>query len=118
MLLHRPRGTGAVGRSEMSHRAEEFAMGHWRALIEAALRDSPAQSRARPERSDTEERERRAKAAQARVQRGQVSRARQELTGAALAPKNEATLQELRARRPQEQVQPIPQDVLDFVPIA
>ena len=92
--------------------------GHWRALIEAALRDSPAQSRARPERSDTEERERRGKVAQARVQRGQVSRARQELTGAALAPKNEATVQELRTRRPQEEVQPIPQEVLDHVPIA
>ena len=71
-----------------------------------------------PERREAEERERRGKAAQARVQRGQVSRARQELTGAALAPKNEATLQELRARRPQEQVQPIPQKVLDFMPIA
>ena len=118
MLLHRPRGTGALGRSELSFRAEEFARGHWRALIEAALQDSPAQSRARPERSDTEERERRGKAAQARVQRGQVSRARQELTGAALAPKNEATLQELPARRPQEQVQPIHQEVLDHVPIA
>ena len=118
MLLHRPRGTGAVGRSELSHRTEEFARGHWRALIEAALRDSPAQSRARPERSDTEERELRGKAAQARVQRGQVPRARQELTGAALAPKNEATLQELRAQRPQEQVQPILQEVFDFVPTA
>ena len=118
LLLQRPRMTGAVGRSELSHRAEEFARGHWRALIEAALRDSPAQSRGRPERREAEERERRGKAAQARVQRGQVSRARQELTGAALAPKNEATLQELRARRPQEQVQPIPQKVLDFMPIA
>ena len=102
---------------KLSFRAEEFARGHWRALIEAGLRDSPAQSRARPERSDTEERERRGKAVQARVQRGQVSRARQELTGVPLVPKNEATLQELRAR-PQEQVQPIPQEVLDHVPIA
>ena len=49
---------------------------------------------------------------------GRCPGARQELTGAALAPKNEATLQELRARRPQEQVQPIPQEVLDHVPIA
>ena len=104
ILLHRPRGTGAVGRSGLAHRAEEFA----RALREEALRNTPAHSRGRPERSDAEESERRGKAAQARVQRRQVSRARQELTGAALAPKNEATSRELRARRPQEQLREIP----------
>ena len=65
----------------------------------------------------TQKRERRGKAAQAKVQRGQVYRSRHELTGAGLAPKNETTLQALRARRPQEQVRPIPQDVLEFVPI-
>ena len=34
---------------------------------------------------------------------GQVSRARQELVGAKLAPKDQTTLNELRRRRPQEQ---------------
>ena len=55
MLLHSPEGTGAVGRSELSHRAEEFASGHWRAPVESFLRNSPEQSRGRPERSDAEE---------------------------------------------------------------
>ena len=60
--------------------------------------------------------ERRGKAAQARVQRGQVSRARQELVGAKLAPKDQTTLNELRGRRPQEQLREIPEDVMSFEP--
>ena len=51
-----------------------------------------------------------------RVQRGQVSRARQELTGADLAPKTMETLAELQGRRPQVRVVDIPQEVIDFVP--
>ena len=43
-------------------------------------------------------------------------RARQELTGAALAPKNEETLQEMRRQRPEVQVRPIPPAVLEFEP--
>ena len=46
----------------------------------------------------------------------QISRARQELTGASLAPKNDDTLTELRSKRPQEVQSPIPQHFLDFVP--
>ena len=55
-------------------------------------------------------------AAQSRIQRGQVSRARQELTGVALAPKSEETLQEMRRQRPEVQVRPIPPAVLEFEP--
>ena len=58
---------------------------------------------------------RRGAAAQSRVERGQVSRARHELTGAPLAPKNATTLEELQSKRPVEQASPIPA-VLDFVP--
>ena len=58
----------------------------------------------------------RGKAAQERVQRGQVSRARHELTSAKL-PQDEATLNELR-NRPQEQLREIPGDVLNFQPEA
>ena len=56
-LAHKPRGTEAVGRSELVHRAEEFARGHWRALREEALRNTTAHPRGRPERSDAEESE-------------------------------------------------------------
>ena len=55
-------------------------------------------------------------AAQSRVERGQVSRARHELTGAPLAPKNATTLEALQRKRLVEQASPIPQAVLDFVP--
>ena len=50
------------------------------------------------------------------MQRGQVSRARQELVGAKLAPKDQTTLNELRGRRPQEQLREIPADVMSFEP--
>ena len=48
-----------------------------------------------------------------RVQQGQVSRARQELTGASLAPKNQATFDELQNKRPQDQDKQIPRHVLE-----
>ena len=46
-----------------------------------------------------------------------MSRARQELTGAALAPKNGATLSELRHQRPQTQLREIPPTVLEAQPL-
>ena len=55
------------------------------------------------ELDEVREQKRRGTAAQRRIQQGQVSRARHELTGASLAPKTRATLDELQQRRPQEQ---------------
>ena len=63
------------------------------------------------------EEERRGRVAQSRVQRGQVSRARQELTGASLVPKNQAFFDELQNKRPQNQVGQIPRHVLEFNPV-
>ena len=65
-------------------------------------------------RDELASQERRGRAAQSRVQQEQVSRARHELTGAPLAPKNEDTFRELQDRRPWEQVRPIPREVLEF----
>ena len=45
-----------------------------------------------------------------------MSGARQELTGATLAPKNDDTLRDLQGRRPQERIREIPAEVLNFVP--
>ena len=36
MLLHRPRGTGSLGRDELARRVELFAEGRWVELIERA----------------------------------------------------------------------------------
>ena len=68
------------------------------------------------ERTDEEERTRRGEVAQERVMQGQVSRSRQVLTGAALAPKTLEIVEELRRKRCQSQVQPIPLDVMEFTP--
>ena len=110
MMLHRPQGSGSVGRSELVHRADRFAAGRWAELVHDATQHHQS------ERSEEDECERRGKAAQARVQRGQVSRARQELVGAKLALKDQTTLNELRGRRPQEQLREIPADVMSFEP--
>ena len=64
---------------------------------------------------EIQEHERRGRAALGRVVQGQVSRARQELTGAALAPKTLETLAQLQERRLQERVREIPQEVMEFV---
>ena len=64
---------------------------------------------------DEDEKSRRGAAAQSRVERGQVSRARHELIGAPLAPQTTATLDDLRARRSQESSSPI-SEVTDFAP--
>ena len=114
MLLHRPFGTGSVGGCELVHRADWFAAGRWAELI----REATQRQAVHTPRCERSEEQHRGKAAQERVQRGQVSRARHELTGAKLAPKDEATLNELRNRRPQEQLREIPGDVLNFQPEA
>ena len=90
MLLHKPKGVGSVGRSELAERVNLFQRGSWAQLIHQACAVPRARSTAR-----------RGQAAQKRVQMGQVSRARQELIGA--TPRNAATLEELRRRRPQQQ---------------
>ncbi len=102
-----------MGRDELCSRADRFAAGEWVSLIDTARSVVLERS---PKGKAISEEERRGKAAQNRVLRGQVSRARHELTGAALAPRTDATFAELQGRRPQAPVRPIPREVLDFVP--
>ena len=101
MLLHRPFGTGSVKERVGSQGRQVRG---WQVV--RAHRPNIKQA----------DKQHRGKAAQERVQRGQVSRARHELTDAKLAPKDEATLNELRNRRPQEQLREIPGVVLNFQP--
>ena len=115
MLLHRPRGSGSIGRHELIRRADVFAQGRWQELIASARRAVSVVPTV-AFRGEAEERDRRGRAAQGRVERGQVSRARQELTGAALAPKTRETLEELQCKRSQRRVQEIPVEVMDFMP--
>ena len=117
MLLHRPRGEGSVGRDELAQRAEDFEAGKWVDLVSASLAFRVT-GKHFVDRTEEEEQKRRGVAVQNRVQRGQVSRAREELTGAALAPKNAETLAELRRQRPQAQIKEIPPEVMEFQPAA
>ena len=114
MLLHRPRGTGAIGRDELANGVDHFIAGRWRLLISSG-QECVARPRTEGTHPILDEQERRGRAAQSRIQQGQVSRARHELTGTPL-PKNEQTFRELRDRRPREQVRPIPREVLEFNP--
>ena len=94
MLLHRTRGTRSVGRDELPQRADAFAGGRWQELF---LGSGHLTNKSRPrDLAKGEE-------FQVQQERGQVSRARQELTGAALDPKTSETLREFHKRRPQVQ---------------
>ena len=88
----------------------------WTELLENAS-ETEAQPRSTTVvRSETEDQVRKEHAALSRVRRGQLSRAGQELTGAALAPKTLDTLAQLQERRPKERVMEIPPEVVEFVP--
>ena len=92
MLMRRPRGTESVGRDELAKRADDFARSRWIELLQAASETEAQPRHTTVVRSETEDQVRRGQAALSRVRRGQLSRARQELTGVALAPKTLDTL--------------------------
>ena len=115
LLFQRPRGTGSIGRAELAQRVEGFFQGRGLSLVSQTCdfkRSAPAKDVTTVE----EEQEKRGRAAQAKIQMGQVSRARHVLTLASLAPKTDATFNQLQDRRPQEQVREIPREVMEFVP--
>ena len=106
---------GQVEWAEMNSQPEVifFTRGRWRELFDAALRVEVPVSGKWEVLSEDQRRER---AAQDRVERGQVSRVRQELVGSLLVPKTAETLTELRRRRPQVPLREIPQEVMQFEP--
>ena len=128
LLLHRPRGCGVIGRDELALRADRFARGQWFELLQDAQSHDPVRPSSNPQ-DQTQENARHTnthkhsqtltnthKHSEVRVERGQVSRARQELTGAALAPKTADTLRELQEKRPVAQMREIPPAVLEYTP--
>ena len=113
LLLARPDQSGATGKAVLLQRITDFEAGRWPSLLRAARHANtqpPHTTAAQPERT----RER----ACAQVRRGQLSRARQTLTSAPLAPGNAETLRQLTdpSRRPPEPRQPLPQDLASFRP--
>ena len=114
-LLQRPQGQVRVGKAELCDRFDKFGDGQWSTLNEAACQQA---SKSDPKRQDRPEPnlEERAHAALQKIQQGEVSRARQCLTGAALATGTEATFLEMQSKQPQIASREIPQAVLDFEP--
>ena len=99
LLLHKPSGTGSIGRDELAKRADDFVAGRWLELLQATSHTVPQCHTTLTEEQDEL---RRVQAAQARMRQGQVSRARHVLTGSALAPRTVRTFELLQGRRPGE----------------
>ena len=114
MLLQRTRHHGRLGRSELEARADLFAAGDWAALL--ADQHEPSQRRQIGAFDGQADTERRGQAVQAKVRLNEISQARQCLTGAPLAPRNEATLQELRSKRPHQVMREVPADIRNHIP--
>ena len=79
-------------RDEFARRADQFASGRWTELINQARQTATRISRATPDLDEAEDQRRRENAAQSRIHHKQVSRARHELTGVRLAPKQKRLL--------------------------
>ena len=94
-FLRRPQSKGRVGKAVLSKRFDQFENGQRATLHEEAERGVLGFHKCHHAMTL----EQKAKAAEQRVREGEVSRARQCLTGAALARGNDATFQEMQSDR-------------------
>ena len=115
LLLARSAQIGADGRAALMRRIELFRQGR---VDELHAQSAAEHEQAHPRRRGGDNEEARAAAACAKVRRGQLSRARQMLTAAALAPGNAATLEALTdpARRPPHPLRSPAPGVLQYRP--
>ncbi|CAE7853260.1 unnamed protein product, partial [Symbiodinium necroappetens] len=115
LLLARSAQTGADGRAALMRRIELFRQGRF---DELHAQSAAEHEQAHPRRRGGDNEEARAAAACAKVRRGQLSRARQMLTAAALAPGNAATLEALTdtAWRPPHALRSPAPEVLQYRP--
>ena len=115
LLLARSAQIGADGRAAFMRRIELFRQGR---VDELHAQSEVEHKQAHPRRRGGDNEEARAAAACAKVRRGQLSRARQMLTAAALAPGNAATLEALTdpARRPPHPLRSPAPEVLQYRP--
>ena len=111
LLLRRGGRNERVSKTELCHRFDMFGVGEWERLFDEAIASTPAVPLQAHGTSSSDTMEQRAKVALSKVQMGEVSRARQCLTGATIAAGTDATLQEMQSRRPQEVVRNITQRI-------
>ena len=107
-----------VSKAELCHRFRH--VWRWRVgnLFDEAIVSTPTVPLQAHGTSSTDTVEQRAKVALSKVQMGEVSRARQCLTGATIAAGTDATLQEMQSRRPQGVVRNITQRIMEWQPEA
>ena len=111
MLLHKPKTGGQYRSSCVVGAGQQIREGSMGRFVGRTCSNRIGVIRSKDSTQDAEQKSR-GEAACNRVQQGQVSRARQALTGATLAPGTWKTLAELQRRRPQEQVREIPPEVM------
>ena len=112
MLLHRKARGGAIPKHKLEERFAWFLAGRWLDLLESARRtEEQAQQSSvrRRRRHSSDDLAKRAERAVTLVKMGEVSRARQALEGAQLAP---GTLDTLRALTDPRKRPPVPREVL------
>ena len=115
MLLHRPRGTGSIGREASPRRAHQFAAGgHLSSSQLAKALCQPDPRTINPMRGLSRRDE--AGLPWARSNGGKCLGLGMSSRGAVLGPKTAETFQELQNKRPREQVSEIPREVMDFSP--
>ena len=114
LLFRRPGNERNVSKEELRRRFDLFTNGMWEILVDEAVATLPVPVKPRSEAPLSTE-QRGEKAAQ-KVQLGEITRARQCLTGATPAPGNDNTFNELQRKRPQEVVRELPEHVRAFTP--
>ena len=113
MLLRRTENRGNAGRRELEERFLQFQRGSWQELLSPIEKVSKVPRASPPEHDSVSAR---ANAAQTAVSLGEVSRARQRLVGASLAPCDENTREKLQERRAVDVQSPLSPEVLNFQP--
>ena len=118
MLLTRATQQGSQGRAELLSRAAAFQRGEWTQLIRSARPSRQRSSAHKQELPPDEVSERKRHNACAKVRQGELSRARQVLTAAELAPGTEATWRALTdpERRPPQPRSPTRAELLAYEP--
>ncbi len=117
-LLHKRPGETMLPKELLLNRSDRFQRGEWQELLAEARAQAPGpHTRATPGQRGSSS-EARVTRAQAYVELGEISSARQALTAEEIAPGTEDTLNRLRnpERRLQHPRAPLPQEVLDFRP--
>ena len=112
MLLQRTEVTGKAGKLVYEERYAQFARGDWRSLVDTA-RTTVSKKQRRRELSEQEELQATLREAVRLVRLGELSKARQALLAAKLAPGTDETLAKLRNpdRRPPRALMPLSEEV-------